>query len=60
MFEEVKHEMLEVMDCGKLLQTAGGARQNALSVNASLTRSCCRRLQPLDRRWREEVLNLFN
>jgi len=33
--KEVKHEMLEVMNCGKLFQTAGATWQNALSVNAT-------------------------
>jgi len=32
--KEVKHEIIEVIDCGKLFQTAGAAWQNALSPNA--------------------------
>jgi len=42
---EVNQEMSEVMNWGLLFQTAGAAWQNALSANASFTRSCCRRLQ---------------
>jgi len=54
-WKEVKHEMLEVMAYSNLFQAAGATWQNALSVNAGLTRSYCRRLQALDRRWRAGV-----